>query len=763
MKTRLIRKSDGASLTVIDNELVLQNKRLSVHVLLGSGKLFVNYHDTVQLNTISIESYAKTRNDSYGKANRQPITWTLDTSSQYCRKGIAIECRQQILESNAQLYWHIHADERCVISKVGISGLNDKLLRFINFQGDVCKDFSHPMKMLHLAYCGAHTNSPLSKSYISNISKDGVERSWWATAISFKNYHLFWGYVSALRFVGKAELDNGILTMMNYTEGVPADTEGITWSEPLYMAVGPDLGCILENYADSSAHYLGVSIQRPSNYGWGSWLQYQDAITDDLVMANSDAMSLVAAAVPKIKAVCQIDHGWEERISLHRPESSWLARHEFSDDFSMLIQHIQKLNLRPGLWVVPFVVNKGSRYIQDHQEYLVRDSAGDPKRIGGGGFGYCIDPTHPKGEAWLRSLFRRLTAEGIDYFKLDYLRALLAPEPLDEHDGLDQPRLYWNGMNRVEAYRYGLQVIRDAVGASTYLLACGAPLLPSAGLIDGQRIGQDIASSWSNGATGIRDCSRNAACNYFWHGKLWHNDNDYLAIPDEENLQRFWFTTVAMSAGSNIVSTDFQKLSKELRARIAALVPPWIHSGKPSNIGTSEYPAQWHLRIDSTEETYFIVGLFNWEENSGEFSVEIRNLAWDTVPDGCLAWEFWSQTRIYSDNMLLNITIPARDARLLCIRELREHPQLLGTSMHFSMGALEFKRIIWSDDDMSMALELSDEVRKAGSIFIHLPDGYTLSKSDVYYEMKDRNTIALDVTSSPPSVIRAEFINEVSL
>jgi len=44
----------------------------------------------------------------------------------------------------------------------------------------------------------------------------------------------------------------------------------------------------------------------------------------------------------------------------------------------------------------------------------------------------------------------------------------------------------------IQAYREGLNVIRKAVGKS-FILGCGAPLLPSAGLVDGMRIGEDTA------------------------------------------------------------------------------------------------------------------------------------------------------------------------------------------------------------------------------------------------------------------------------
>ena len=36
-------------------------------------------------------------------------------------------------------------------------------------------------------------------------------------------------------------------------------------------------------------------------------------------------------------------------------------------------------------------------------------------------------------------------------------------------------------------------MIREAIGPDAYLLGCGAPILPSVGLVDAMRVGPDIA------------------------------------------------------------------------------------------------------------------------------------------------------------------------------------------------------------------------------------------------------------------------------
>ena len=53
-------------------------------------------------------------------------------------------------------------------------------------------------------------------------------------------------------------------------------------------------------------------------------------------------------------------------------------------------------------------------------------------------------------------------------------------------------------MDRESAYRRAIEVIREAAGDDVYLLACGAPVIPSIGVFDGIRVGPDVAPYWDN-------------------------------------------------------------------------------------------------------------------------------------------------------------------------------------------------------------------------------------------------------------------------
>jgi alpha-galactosidase len=116
----------------------------------------------------------------------------------------------------------------------------------------------------------------------------------------------------------------------------------------------------------------------------------------------------------------------------------------------------------------------------------------------------------------------------------------------------------------IQAYREGLRVIRRACGRD-FVLGCGAPLLPSVGLVDGMRIGEDTAPYWKTKPSGFQGPNayfalRNALMRQFMHRTFWINDPDCLLLRDREiELTRNERELYALTAGgldNMIVDSD---------------------------------------------------------------------------------------------------------------------------------------------------------------------------------------------------------------
>jgi alpha-galactosidase len=169
-----------------------------------------------------------------------------------------------------------------------------------------------------------------------------------------------------------------------------------------------------------------------------------------------------------------------------------------------------------------------------HPEWLVRGDDGAPL-IGGRNWDhdqYVLDTTHPEAAEYLTEVYATLYGWGIDFYKIDFVYA--GAMPGRRHEDLPQ----------LEVYRRGIQLIRDAVRDS-YLLGCGAPILPSVGLVDAMRVSPDTEPhveplDGDMSQPGSRPAAVTGRGRAFQHGRFWVNDPDcILARPSVEG-RRTW-------------------------------------------------------------------------------------------------------------------------------------------------------------------------------------------------------------------------------
>ena len=114
-------------------------------------------------------------------------------------------------------------------------------------------------------------------------------------------------------------------------------------------------------------------------------------------------------------------------------------------------------------------------------------------------------------------MFRWLRDAGFDYFKLDFLYA-----------GALAGRRH-RDVTGVAAYRSGPCLVRDAIGPEGYLLGCGAPILPSVGLVDAMRVSPDTYHPTEPEDEQRRLRGRTCVVARAWqHGRFWVNDPDCL-------------------------------------------------------------------------------------------------------------------------------------------------------------------------------------------------------------------------------------------
>lgn len=283
--------------------------------------------------------------------------------------------------------------------------------------------------------------------------------------------------VGALALPGGEILLLGALGLGAPRVGATASTLWGTVEEPVaewYLAAGPEVE-VFARYAELLAERLGSRGARAGRV-WCSWYSFYEDLSEQLVRDT------VADLAGMPFDVVQLDDGWERSVG------DWHANERFASGMEATARVIADAGFRPGLWLAPLIALPDSEFARERPELLVQGDDGRPLVAGynWGGPYYALDTTQPEVKAHLRELFTRVVGWGFSYLKLDFMYA----------GALEGTRSA--AVHREQAYRDAIALIRETVGDEVYLLGCGVPIVPSAGVFDGVRVGPDVAAFWDN-------------------------------------------------------------------------------------------------------------------------------------------------------------------------------------------------------------------------------------------------------------------------
>jgi alpha-galactosidase len=432
------------------------------------------------------------------------------------------------------------------------------------------------------------------------------------------------------------------LTPSCLREDIPVPAGGTLELSPLWIGVGPSLSGLMDEYAGTVAQVMAARPARETMTGWCSWYHYYGKETAADILAN--ARHLAASPLRGKLKVVQIDDGWNRPSENHpRNWGDWLPGKKFSQGMRAVADELHALGYQAGLWLAPFSVDAGTQLAQEHPEWILRSRNASTGKLEpadpGNVFG--LDLTHPEVLGWLRTTFDRVFHEwGFDYVKIDFLIHSLFPG-----------QRYDSGKTSAEAFRQGLQVIRDCAGKDKFILACGSPFGPAIGLCDAMRIGFDVGGRWDapmrleewpQGNCSIRAAAYPTLFRQWMHRRWWQNDPDCLIVrdravpfeveamtrlkselpapdlavaPSDFGLSRaeaeFWVRAVWFTGGMALVSEVWPELASDRQALLQHAFPP--HPWKVRWLDHYEHP---DVCVLQTQEGPPMVGLFNLSEKS---------------------------------------------------------------------------------------------------------------------------------------------------
>jgi len=293
----------------------------------------------------------------------------------------------------------------------------------------------------------------------------------------------------------------------------------------------PNLDAALAGWADGFARQHATNPVSSIPPVWCSWYQYFRDVTAATVSENLEAAGRLDLPI----GVFQVDDGFSDNVG------DWLRTSDrFGRPLRAVADEIRAGGRRAGIWTAPLLVGERSRLRAEHPDWLVEGA------VAGWNWGqrlHVLDVTHPDAADHLATVFRRLSEWGFDYFKLDFLYAGALPGRRRQD------------ASALAAYRAALGLIRGVVGTRATLLGCGAPILPSVGLVDAMRVGPDIATHYEPARTGDlsapsgRGAAMTVRARAFQHARFWVNDPDCLIARPEIERREEWAGVVERWGG----------------------------------------------------------------------------------------------------------------------------------------------------------------------------------------------------------------------
>jgi hypothetical protein len=451
----------------------------------------------------------------------------------------------------------------------------------------------------------------------------------------------------------------------------------------------------------------------------------------------------------------QLDDGWQGRGQGTGGNRDWFStcKEKFPKGMKWLADEIHKRGLRPGIWVIPFTQSDEKFYSRNKDLFLHDEngvSAGfakEPYRntwnnpqdkpyewIGA----YVLDSTNPRSLEYMKKISRMLCDEwGYDYLKTDGLyniQKVYTENRKQFHDP---------AIKADEAYRAGLVAIREEIGKNRFLLNCGQGW-DSAGICDGIRTGEDVEGPY---ASGLDIAVESTLGRLYLNNICFWTDPDVVLVSPPLTLEqaRLWVSLVGISGQLLMTGDDMPALKKDRVELLKRILP--VADIKPMEL----YPltrnaSTFDLKINKPGVgEWDVVALFNWNRTWTKKGIlSTRPLGIPENKSGFIFYDVWKEKILARGADSIRLTIAPLSCRVVSVRALQDHPQLIGTSRHLTQGADDLERVQWSGKTSTLSGTSRITANDPYRIRFSVPKGYKV----LNHKIKVKNGIGLLVLNA---------------
>ncbi|SMO31953.1 hypothetical protein SAMN06265350_10123 [Solitalea koreensis] len=461
--------------------------------------------------------------------------------------------------------------------------------------------------------------------------------------------------------------------------------------------------------------------------------------------AGSEASTkeLASFAATKLKpydlGVIQIDDQWQDGGSFNGPLRGFdrvNPKGAYPNGMASTANAIKQSGFTAGIWWMPFARNHQDPEYKDRQDWFARRMDGSPYETKWGGT--SLDITNPQVQQHLKHVAGTLHNWGFNYFKMDGLWTGTVTEQVYINDGYKDDQmgnckpLYDSSKTQIEAFRMGLNLLRETVGSEVFFSGCcvsqnmrsfGA----SIGLVDAMRVGPDF----NHDGQGIRTGAIRASRLYFLNGRVWWNDPDPSIIRESGaatadgackgigslTRARLLPSWVALSKQFFLSSDWLPDLSEDRLDIMKRCMASHQGIARPIDAFDKTLPSIWLATDEHTGVQRNVLGLFNWDTASQKIGCKS---AWAGLPanNEYYAFDFWDNKVLPNITSNVSFELPAESCKIIALQAKTTHPVLVSTSRHITQGMIDVLKEKWNNNTLlgSSQLVAGDayEMRIAG-------------------------------------------------
>lgn len=471
--------------------------------------------------------------------------------------------------------------------------------------------------------------------------------------------------------------------------------------DPVWLSVEADRYGALERYGDAAAALAPQPARTGANALWCSWYPIRMGISEEIALAHA----AIAAEHfrPLGLDVIQLDHGWQRGDIC----GDWFPNERFPHGLKWLSEQLHsRYGMKLGLWIAPTNVAFTSQLFRDHPDWLIKDSDGRPAATGRWFWApnpdmTLLDAARPGAEKWIEETFARLSSEGASYYKIDFI----AGSP---------------------ALRRAMAAIRRGAGPDAWVRYCQTPPLLSAGLASSAYIGIDTGDAGlANWIRLERDNAPLLAASYWVNDRLYHREVCDMSVGTKASVEeaRFKLSLMTLSGCSISFSDDFRLLELPRIRMMQQCLPPGNPTARPLDLFERETPSLWHMHCSGAAGEWDAVGLFNFEDQPQERTVELSSLGVPAAAEVAV-FEFWEEKFLGSHRDRVTLVMAPRTARILLIHRLPIRPEVIATNMHVLGGYHEIERLAWDERELALTGRCRRMPGVSGRVYFYVPDGY---------------------------------------